>query len=103
MNRGERNYDEKRDFYRMAVDCTVTYQVRGTSQAGQGICRNLSAGGVLMEISDPLEAGAGIEIRIEPQSSITGALEALAQVIRCEPVAAGTGYSVAATILEIKK
>ena len=103
MNRDERTYDEKRDFYRMAVDCEVSYQVKGTSQAGRGVCRNLSAGGVLMEVGDPLEPGCGVEIRIEPQSSITGALEALAQVIRCEPAATGTGYSVAATILEIKK
>lgn len=102
MNRDERTYDEKRDFYRMAVDCSVTFQVKGTQQAGEGICRNLSAGGVLMEIGDPLEPGTGLTIRIEPQNSITGALEALAQVIRCEPNATGAGYQVAATILEIK-
>jgi len=102
MNRDERNFDEKRDFYRMAVDCPISYRVSGSQKEGTGICRNLSAGGVLMEIREPLEAAIGLTIRIEPQSSITSALEALAQVTRCDPVGGGSGYQVAATILEIK-
>lgn len=102
MNREERNYDEKRDFYRMAVDCPISYWITGSQQVGQGICRNLSAGGVLMEVKEALEPGAALKLRIAPQSSLTGALEALAQVARCEPLAGKSGFSVAATILEIQ-
>ncbi|KAA3629201.1 MAG: PilZ domain-containing protein [Proteobacteria bacterium] len=101
MNRDERNYDEKRDFYRMAVDCPISFRVTGSQQDGHGICRNLSASGVLMELQESLEIGTGLNIRIEPQSSITGALAALAQVSRCDPAPDGSGFTVAATILEI--
>lgn len=103
MSREERSYDEKRDFYRMAVDCGLTFKTVEGGQRGSGICRNLSAAGVAFDSDQALEEGAGIRIRIEPASAITDALEALAQVVRCDRDATGDGYHVAATILEVEK
>lgn len=97
----ERNFDEKRDFYRMAVDCELTFSTTDGRKQGSGICRNLSAGGIAFDSKQALDAEVGIKVRIEPTSKITGALEALAQVVRCEPHPSGDGYQIAATILEI--
>ncbi|GAB4349910.1 MAG: hypothetical protein Kow006_12030 [Gammaproteobacteria bacterium] len=103
MGREERTFDEKRDFYRMAVDCELTYVLTVDGRQGKGICRNLSAGGVAFTTSEALEEGTGLKVRIEPVSSITQPLEALAQVVRCGPDPSGEGHLVAATILEISR
>lgn len=103
MGRYEARHDEKRDFYRMAVDCPLTYRVTDTSVEGEALCRNLSAGGVLFESAAALEPGARFEFRIDPEGSLTGALQALAQVVRCEPATAEGVYLVAATIIEIQR
>ena len=101
MSREDRSYDEKRDFYRMAVDCELTFKTTEGDQQGTGICRNLSAGGVAFDTDHSLADGVGIRIRIDPVSQITNPLEALAQVVRCVGRSDGDGYHVAATILDI--
>ena len=103
MGREERSYDEKRDHYRMAVDCELSFKTTDGGMEGVGICRNLSAGGVAFDTDQVLDEGAGIKIRIDPVNKITSALEALAQVVRCDPKTEGSGYYIAATIIEINK
>ncbi len=101
MSREDRSFDEKRDFYRMGIDCGLTFKTTDGTQQGSGVCHNLSAGGVAFDTDQALSVGTGINIRIEPGSDVTSALEALAQVVRCDEKPLGNGYHVAATIIEI--
>jgi hypothetical protein len=80
-----RDYDEKRDFFRMAADCPLTYKTPGNGVGHSGRCINLSAGGVLFSADEAINAGTQIEINITPDKTVVPPLNAVIEVIRNEP------------------
>ena len=50
------DYSEKRDFFRMTMDCPALYRTLGATKSGSAMVRNLSAGGVLLLTEEPIEA-----------------------------------------------
>lgn len=95
-----RQYDEKRDFYRMTVDCPVNYRHTGAAVTGQGICRNVSAGGIQFFSPEPIAIGQSLEVTITPTVSVTPPLNAVVTVLRCD--AEHDGYHIATHIDEMK-
>ncbi|AKH21254.1 PilZ domain-containing protein [Sedimenticola thiotaurini] len=94
-----RDYAEKRDFYRMAVDCTARYRVKGEQAVQQAMVRDLSASGLQLRTDQELTAGAVLNVEIRPAKEITPPLHAVAKVIRCTPSEeAGGGFSIACAI-----
>ncbi len=83
------DYNEKRDFTRMEVECVVDYTLSGESEVRQAAGHNLSAGGVCFETEQEVAAGTLLEISISPQQKLTPPLEATAEVVRVEPSADG--------------
>jgi len=81
-----RAYDEKRDFIRMKVSTPITIQADG--ETVEGLCRNLSGSGLLVEAAQRLEPGSRAEVHITPGDSHSD-FRASATVNRVEPVEGG--------------
>lgn len=76
-----REHDERRDFRRMTIDAPVTVSL-GELQL-QGICKDLSATGMLIHLSDPhLSAGAKIRVLLETPDARFPSLDVDARVLR---------------------
>jgi hypothetical protein len=95
------DYEEKRDFPRMRLNCTAQFTDLASGEAFEQMALNLSGGGVLFVADDPLPAGTRLRMRVEPGGGPAGALEAVISVRRAEPRAQG-GYQVAAVIESIE-
>ena len=62
----DRKYDEKRDFYRMMVNATVTITVPGSSETYTGETEDLSANGIQFITDSHLKVGQTIQVIVEP-------------------------------------
>lgn len=90
-------YSEKRDFYRMAVECAARYRVDGAETVQHATVKDLSAGGVQLRTEHEVDSGVTLHVEIQPGKAITPPLHAVAKVIRCTPADDG-GFSIACTI-----
>ncbi len=79
-------YKEKRDFHRMALDCSAQFRINGSGEMNEAMVKDLSSGGILLWIKQQVEPGSEISIMLQPGTDITPPLRAKAQVIRCDPV-----------------
>jgi len=91
------DYSEKRDFYRMAVDCAARYRVDGAETVRRATVKDLSAGGVQLRTEHEVDSGAMLNVEMRPGRAMTPPLHAVVRVIRCMPADDG-GFSVACTI-----
>ncbi len=99
----DHNYDEKRDFQRMAIECVMTYCCEADSRSGEGGVKNLSAKGFLLELEDEFEPKSELLVKLTPVNSITPPMEARASVIRSIPIEGSVPikFEVACEILNI--
>ncbi len=97
------DYDEKRDFQRMAIECVMTYRCEENDRAGEGTVKNLSAKGFLLEVEDEFSPKTKLLVKLTPVNSITPPMEAKASVIRSIPVEGSvpTKFEVACKIMSI--
>mgnify|MGYP000629807311 CR=1 FL=1 len=66
------------------------------------IVKNLSGGGFLLWLDDPVEVDSAFEITVAPTTPITPPLSARVKVVRCEEVPGSEGsYAVACAIAEV--
>ena len=77
------NYDEKRDFQRMPVDCKVDFTLDGQREVFHGEGKDLSATGVTFVTDKELQPGSYININVHPFIKTVRPLSARAEVIRC--------------------
>jgi len=77
------NYDEKRDFQRMPVDCKVDFSIEGQKEVFHGDGKDLSATGVTFISENELQPGTIININVHPFIKTVRPLSAKAEVIRC--------------------
>jgi len=77
------NYDEKRDFQRMPVECKVDFSIEGQREVFHGDGKDLSATGVTFITEKELQAGTYININVHPFIKTVRPLSARAEVIRC--------------------
>ncbi|MCW8906597.1 MAG: PilZ domain-containing protein [Sedimenticola sp.] len=90
------DYSEKRDFYRMSVDCEASFRVLGSDSVERAVVKDLSAGGVQLRTADEVLPGATLNLAIQPVKAITPPLHAVVTVIRCTPAEdAEGGFAVA--------
>jgi hypothetical protein len=76
------NYDEKRDFQRMPVECDISYIIDGETEKHYGKGSNLSAIGVMFSADRDLPLGTTMEIHVHPFIKTVQSLTAKAEVIR---------------------
>ena len=82
MTSENRSYDEKRDFIRMRVDTPADIVVSNNGQKINGICRDLSGGGMQIELPVALPVGTLTEVSISSPHGHEPMLHAQAKVTR---------------------
>ena len=95
------DYNEKRDFIRMAADHALQYQLQDTAESHQGTCLNLSATGILFRADQSLAAGTQLNVNITPQYSVVAPFNAKVEVIRSKPNGVKGQFEVAGKITAI--
>ncbi len=93
-----RDFDEKRSFPRMTVNCDIELIANDSGEKTYAVCRDLSGGGVMLISDKALEVDAGYEMMLNGGPG-TPPLRASIRIIRCEPE--GENFQVATRIEEI--
>ncbi|TVZ38400.1 PilZ domain-containing protein [Alteromonadaceae bacterium 2753L.S.0a.02] len=84
MSLATREYQEKRNFIRMKVDTPVIVIVEADDQTFEGKCRDLSGGGLLVELPSALPVGTVARVAIQSNHGHSPMLQARAVVSRIE-------------------
>ena len=97
-----REYDEKRDFIRIDIDCDISFKKADSDEEVRtGKVANLSGRGMMFISDTELEKNAVFEINIEPANILTPALHANVKVVRVIKQRHEEGYEIGAIIREI--
>ena len=96
-----REYDEKRDFIRIDIDCEVIFKELGSKEEMTGRVANLSGRGMMFISEVELEKNIILEVKIDPENILTPALHANVKVVRVIKQRHADGYEVGAVIREI--
>ncbi|MDO9267877.1 MAG: PilZ domain-containing protein [Methylobacter sp.] len=94
-------YDEKRNYIRMEIDCDVTYRLAGSDELHHGRCSSISGAGVSFIADRFFDPGKAMEINVIPKNTVTPSMTAFIEVIRSTQQGDGN-YEIAATIKSIK-
>ncbi|XQW83508.1 PilZ domain-containing protein [Thalassotalea piscium] len=78
------SYDDKRDFYRMMVnsDVTVTIIDDEANSTLLATCRDLSATGLAIEMSHPMELNTLVKVSIDSANHTVPSLNVEGKVVR---------------------
>ena len=94
-------YDEKRDYIRMEVDCDITYKLADADTFKTGRCISLSGAGLSFIAETAYDPGLAMEVNVIPKSSVTPSMTAFIEVVRSVPQDDGS-FEVAASIKSLK-
>lgn len=97
-----RDYEEKRDFIRVQLDCQAQCTDLRSGERFTGQARDLSGRGLCLELVRSLAPGTLLEVRIEPQKAVVAPLHALVEVVRVEPDVSGARFRTGTAIREFK-
>ena len=77
--------NDKRNYFRMMINCDVQILINDPESGRMlsGICRDLSASGMSIEVDEPLEMGTLIRVRLDSANASIPPLDASAKVMRC--------------------
>jgi len=78
------NYSEKRNFFRMNMECNAEYTVNGSKNQRTGKISDLSGDGISIIIDQSVKPGTEIHVSIRPTNSVTPPLNVTMEVLRCE-------------------
>ena len=100
-----REYDEKRDFIRIDIDCEIAFKqvepVDLTAEELTGQVSNLSGRGMMFISDTELEKNNIFEININPSNVLTPSLHANVKIVRVVKQRHANGYEIGAVIKEI--
>lgn len=97
-----REYDEKRDFIRIDIDCKIEYRkTASTDDALTGQILNLSGRGMMFVSDIELEKNSSFEINVKPANALTPSLHANVKVVRVVRQRHAPGFEIGAVIKEI--
>lgn len=96
------SYDDKRDFYRMMVnsDVTVTIIDDEANSTLLATCRDLSATGLAIEMSHPMELNTLVKVNIDSANNSVQSLNVKGKVVRVTEETADS-YLIGINISEI--
>ena len=84
MNSLDRDYQEKRNYIRMKVDTPVSVSIESNDNTITGICKDLSGGGMLVELNSTLPIGAEAKVEIASVHGHAPMLKAITRVTRVD-------------------
>lgn len=96
-----RDYDEKRDFVRVEVDCDVFYNEQDSQDKYHGRVKNLSGRGMMFVSERGIPAETLLEVKIAPANDLTPPLHALVRVVRMAKQRHANGYEIGAVIQQM--
>lgn len=97
-----REYDEKRDFIRIDIDCEIVFKKSDSTEEEQtGQVANLSGRGMMFISETELEKNVLLEINIKPENILTPSLHANVKVVRVIKQRHAEGYEIGAVIKDI--
>lgn len=79
-------HPDKRNFFRMDVECPARFRLEGSNETAGAIVKNLSGDGLLLWMDKEVQAGNLLSIVIVPGKNITPPLSAVVEVVRCYPL-----------------
>ena len=92
-----RDYDEKRDFIRMCMDCPMTFTRTGDATVYSAKAKDLSSSGLCMTTEQAVQVGEVLRVHLAPPMAVVPPLQADVEVVRVDGV--GTdGYEVGLSI-----
>lgn len=78
------DYSEKRNFFRMNLDCTAEYTINGSGDKQIGVVSDLSGDGISIIASESVKPGTEVRVSIKPENTVTPPLEVVMEVLRCD-------------------
>lgn len=84
----DRSFDEKRNFIRMKINTPVSIHMNG--RVYQGICKDLSGAGMLIETDDEFSIGDQLDVTIEQKNDNQIPFNAKVEVTRIQAGSPGT-------------
>lgn len=93
-----RDYSEKRDFHRMQIDTDIEI-TDSNGRVFAGVCRDLSAAGMQIEVAERVALGSELHTTLHPTSDKFPPLETVCEVLRCEPH--DEGFLLGVNIVEV--
>jgi hypothetical protein len=94
-------YDEKRNYIRMEMDCDIAYRLVDSDQLQQGRCSSISGAGLSFIADCCFDLGKAMEATIIPKNKITPPITTFIEVVRSTQKSDGS-YEIAAAIKTIK-
>lgn len=96
-----REYDEKRDFLRIDVDCELEFKANELAETEIGRVSNLSGRGMMFISDHELKKNSIIEVKIIPANVLTPPLHANVKIVRMVKQRHDDGYEIGAVIKDI--
>lgn len=78
------DYSEKRNYFRMNLDCSAEYIINGSGNKQIGVVSDLSGDGISIIASESVEPGTEVRVSIKPENEVTPPLEVIMEVLRCD-------------------
>ncbi|MCW8917783.1 MAG: PilZ domain-containing protein [Gammaproteobacteria bacterium] len=94
------DYEEKRDFTRMGLECPATLRIDGEETVHQAVATDLSATGLQLDCALAVAEGGVVMVEMIPEQAIVPPLQARAEVVRCTGNEKG-GYRLGLRIVEM--
>jgi len=82
MTIANRDYQEKRNFIRMKIETPAQVELQDGEKRLEGICRDLSGGGMLVELATAIPIGTEVKVQIASAHGHAPMLVALTEVTR---------------------
>ncbi|HHI92939.1 MAG TPA: PilZ domain-containing protein [Gammaproteobacteria bacterium] len=96
------DYEEKRDFIRMNTEHDLQFREVGSEKVQQGVCRNLSATGIMFTTEQKIPQGTELSVTITPQYSVVSPFDAVIKVVRTQTNGVPSQYAIAGKITSIR-
>jgi hypothetical protein len=102
MSSIDKGFSEKRDFIRMKISAPLSAKLSHNEGVIEGLCRDLSGGGMQVETKTHIPAGTELVVEISSEHGHNPTLHAKAKVARVSGDA-DSGYLLGLEIVEILK
>ena len=81
-----RDYEEKRNYVRVKVSTPLLFTLNKSPERYEGLCRDLSGAGILIETTKKLNIGDHLHVTIPPTQANQNPFRAIAEVVRIDPL-----------------
>lgn len=96
-----REFREKRESARVAVDCEMSYKVPGDERAVAGRMKNLSGRGMMFLAPEEVPLETRLEVFVNPEGEVAVPLHALVRVVRVARQRRGDAFEIGAVIKQV--